>query len=150
VPLIDRYYSLNRERLIGMVNAVVWDHMPGREEYADEWLRVFFELNPPETPDPDGLAIAQDGLKYVKEEIGRHSESPSLREDERLRKLHRALEQLLAENQAFAVLKQKEQANSANYNAWRERVKPLIERVIELSYGRIVGGGSAGANSQGN
>jgi 3',5'-cyclic AMP phosphodiesterase CpdA len=150
VPLIDRYYSLNRERLIGMVNAVVWDHMPGREEYADEWLRVFFELNPPKTPDPDGLAIAQDGLKYVKEEIGRHSDSASLREDERLRELHRALEQLLAENQAFAVLKQKEQANSANYNAWRERVKPLIEKVIELSYGRIVGGVSAGANSQGN
>jgi hypothetical protein len=150
VPLIDRYYSLNRERLIGMVNALVWDHMPGREEYANEWLRVFFELNPPETPDPDGLAIAQDGLKYVKDEIGRHSESSSLREDERLRALHRALEQLLAENQAFAVLQQKEQANSAKYDAWRERIKPLIERVIELSYGRIVAGGRSGENPQGN
>jgi hypothetical protein len=137
VPLIDRYYSLSRERLAAMVNSLVWNHMPGREECADEWLRLFFELNPPEKPDRDGLAIAQEGLKYLTDEIGCHLDSPRVQEDHSLRALHRILEQLLAANQAFALLQQKEEANSEKYSAWRGTVRPLIERVIELSYGRI-------------
>jgi hypothetical protein len=137
VPRIDRYYSLSRERLVGMVNSLVWERMPGREEYANEWLRVFLELRPPETADPDGLAIAQEGLKYLRDEIGRHLDSPSLHGDEPLKVLQRTLEQLLTANQGFALLQQKEEPKSEKYSAWRETVMPLIENVIELSYGRI-------------
>jgi 3',5'-cyclic AMP phosphodiesterase CpdA len=137
VPLIDRYYSLSRERLVAMVNSLVWDRMPRREEWADEWLRLFFELNPPETPDRDGLAIAQEGLKYIRDEIGRHLDLVQLKGDDSLGMLHRALEQLLTANQAFAILQQKEEANSQKYSSWRDTVGPLIKRVIELSYGRI-------------
>jgi 3',5'-cyclic AMP phosphodiesterase CpdA len=137
VPRIDRYYSLSRERLVGMVNSLVWERMPGREEYANEWLRVFLELKPPETADPDGLAIAQEGLKYLRDEIGRHLDSPSLQGDELLKVLQRTLEQLLTTNQGFALLQQKEEPKSEKYTAWREAAMPLIEKVIELSYGRI-------------
>jgi hypothetical protein len=120
-----------------MVNSLVWEHMPGRAEYADEWLRVFFELNPPETPDPDGLAIAQDGLKYLKDEVGHHLGSTQSQTKESLKELHRALEKLLTANQEFALLQQKEEVTSEKYNSWRNTVRPLIERVIEQSYGRI-------------
>ena len=147
VPRIDRYYSLSRERLVAMVNSLVWDHMPDREGYADEWLRLFFELNPPETPDRDGLAIAQEGLKYLRDEIGRHLDSPRLQGDEPLKMLQRALEQLLTANQEFALLQQREEANSEKYSGWKERVRPLIEKVIELSYGRITAVERAGKES---
>ena len=75
--------------------------MPDRKQYALEWLRLFFELKPPQTPDPDGLAIAQEGLKYLTEEVGHHLASNSSREDELLKSLHRVLEQLLSANQKF-------------------------------------------------
>jgi 3',5'-cyclic AMP phosphodiesterase CpdA len=137
VPRIDRYYSLSRERLFAMVNALVWEHMPNRNEYANDWRRLFLELNPPDTPDPDGVAIAQEGLSYVREEVGRHLESNESKNDDNLKELHRALEGLLLENREFALLQQKKEATSEKYEAWRSKVKPLIERVIELSYRRI-------------
>jgi 3',5'-cyclic AMP phosphodiesterase CpdA len=137
VPLIDRYYSRSRERLFAMVNALVWEHMPDREQYAYEWLRLFFELNPPETPDPDGLAIAQEGLKYLGDEVGRHVDSNQSEKDEPLQALHHALELLLTANQGFALLQQNGNGSSERYSEWRGKVKPLIARIIELSYGRI-------------
>lgn len=137
VPLVDRYYSRSRERLFAMVNSLVWEHMPDRKQYAYEWLRLFFELKPPETPDPDGLAIAQEGLKYLVEELGRHLDSNSSRKDEALNALHHAIEQLLAANQGFALLQQNGKGNSDKYNEWRTKVGLLIGRIIELSYGRI-------------
>jgi hypothetical protein len=120
-----------------MVNALVWEHMPDREQYAYEWLRLFFELNPPETPDPDGLAIAQEGLKYLGDEVGRHVDSNQSEKDEPLQALHHALELLLTANQGFALLQQNGNGSSERYSEWRGKVKPLIARIIELSYGRI-------------
>ncbi len=137
VPLIDRYYSLSRERLFAMANALVWAQMPGRNEYGTEWLKVFFELNPPDTSDPDGLAIAQEGLKYLQDEVKRHLPPVQPGADEPLRELHHLLEQLLAANQAFALLQQREEATVEKYNAWRATVTPLITHIIELTYGRI-------------
>ena len=46
VPRIDRYYSLSRERLFGMVNALLWKQMPEREKYAHDWAQLFAELAP--------------------------------------------------------------------------------------------------------
>ena len=136
IPLIDRSYSLERERLFGMVNSLVWDSMPNREDYAGEWLQMFFELHPPEKSDPDGVAVAQAGIEYLKNEIGKHLKATSAG-DVSLAELHRALEQLLNANRDFALAQRKQEATSEKYKAWRGTVKPLIERVIELSYGRI-------------
>jgi 3',5'-cyclic AMP phosphodiesterase CpdA len=137
VPLVDRYYSRSRERLFAMVNSLVWEHMPDRKQYAYEWLRLFFELKPPETPDPDGLAIAQEGLKYLVEEVGHHLSSSSSHKDEMLKNLHHALEKLLTANQDFALLQQNGRGSSDKYNEWRAKVESLVGTIIELSYGRI-------------
>lgn len=136
IPLIDRSYSLERERLFGMVNSLVWDSMPSREDYAGEWLQMFFELHPPEKPDPDGVAVAQVGIEYLKDEIDKHLKASSA-SDASLRELHRALEQLLNANRDFALAQRKQEATSERYKSWRGTVKPLIEHVIGLSYGRI-------------
>lgn len=136
IPLVDRCYSLERERLFGMVNSLVWDGMPNREEYAAEWLQMFQELHPPEKPDPDGVAVAQVGIQYLKDEIEKHVK-PFSAADEPLAELHRTLERLLNANQGFALAQQKEEATSERYESWRAIVRPQIERIIELSYGRI-------------
>lgn len=137
VPRIDQHYILSKERLFAMVNALLWEGMPGRAEYATDWLRLFVELNPPARPDPDGVAIAQEGLRYLKDEVGKHLASDANRDDAALQNLHRALEQLLTANQEFALHQQREEATAERYNAWRVTVSRLIGRVVELSYGRI-------------
>jgi hypothetical protein len=132
VPLVDRFYSLSRERLYAMVQALIWGAMPDRSGYAAEWARVLSELNPPETPDPDGVAIAQQGLRYLLEEVGRHLEAPPPH-DERLQSLRNQLEQLLLANQEFALHQQRNTVTSARYREWRSRVAPLVGSAVELS-----------------
>jgi 3',5'-cyclic AMP phosphodiesterase CpdA len=137
VPQIDRYYVLERERLVNMVNSLLWKEMPNRERYADDWLRLFTELRPPENPDPDGLAVSLDGINYLIAEIDRHL-NLGLPEREWLRKLSDTLKQLLTENQRFALLQQKANASSQEYGLWRNAVLALVTRIIELSYGSVV------------
>lgn len=137
VPRIDRYYSLSRERLFGMVNALLWEHIPGREQYAHDWMELFVELKPPETSDPDGLAIPHEGIKYIREEIEQHLESLQFQGDQQLSELRHVLDQLPAANREFALLQQKEDADSSKYDEWRNAVVPLVDRVVELTHGRI-------------
>lgn len=132
VPLVDRLYGLSREQLYAMVHALIWEEMPDRSTYIAKWNRAFSELTPPENPDPDGVAIAQQGLKYLTEEIGRHMGAPKSR-GELLTSLHQKLGQLLAANQEFALFQQKNSATSERYQAWRSSVMPLVSGIIELS-----------------
>jgi hypothetical protein len=139
VPRIDRYYSLARERLFGMVNALLWKHIPAREQYGHDWMQLFVELTPPATSDPDGLAIAHEGVKYIREEIDQHLKSKQFQSDKQLLELRHVLDELLAANREFALLQQKEDADSEKYRIWRTTTMPLLDRVVELTQGRIRG-----------
>ncbi len=140
VPRIDRYFSLSRERLFGMVNALFWEQMPNRHEYGKEWHRTFKELLPPDEPDPDGIPIAQDGLNYLKGEIERNLHTCDLK-DEVLFTLHRALEQLLVANRQFAVIQQKEQVSAENYRSWRMTAARWIGEIMECTRKRFITAG---------
>jgi hypothetical protein len=142
VPLVDRYYGLERERLVGMVTSLVWERMPNRATYMDDWLRLFTELQPPESPDPDGLAVALDGIEYLIAEVGRHLDN-GLSERTSLRALHGALGQLLNANRGFALVQQKEDVTPEKYALWRNAVRPLVATIIELSYGAAVATGQS-------
>jgi hypothetical protein len=137
VPRIDRYYSLSRERLFGMVNALLWKHMPGREQYAHDWMQLFGELTPPETSDPDGQAVAHEGIKYIREEIDKHLTLKRFQGDQQLIDLRNVLNELLARNSEFALLQQEEKANPGKHNSWRASIIPLLNRVVKLTHGRI-------------
>lgn len=137
VPRIDRYYSLSRERLFGMVNALLWKQMPEREKYAQDWMQLFAELAPPETSDPDGLAIAHEGVKYVRDEIDKHLKLKLFQDDQQLVDLRNVLTELLSRNGEFALLQQEEKASTHKYDTWRAAIVPLVKRVVELSHGRI-------------
>jgi hypothetical protein len=120
-----------------MVTSLVWERMPNRARYMDDWLRLFAELQPPETPDPDGLAVALDGIEYLIAEIRRHLDN-GLSERKSLRALHDALGQLLNANRGFALFQQKEDVTPEKYASWRNAVRPLVANIIELSYGVAV------------
>jgi hypothetical protein len=137
VPLVDRYYGLSKERLVAMVHALVWEQLPSRAGYAKEWLRVFSELTPPEIADPDGVAVAQEGIRYLRDEIGCYLGASRAQQDEPLAKLHRALEQLHTANQGFALLQQTKQVTDDRYDGWRATVTPLIVRIVDLGCRRI-------------
>jgi hypothetical protein len=100
-------------------------------------MELFVELRPPETSDPDGLAIPHEGIKYIREEIEQHLESRQFQSDQRLSELRQILDQLLAANREFALLQQKEDADTSKYDGWRNTVIPLLDRVVELTHGRI-------------
>jgi hypothetical protein len=133
VPRIDRYFSLSRERLFAMANALFWPQMPNRNGYREEWRTLFNELSPPNEPDRDGTPIAQDGLDYLKGEIERHLNARESAGSDVLTDLHRAIEQLLAANREFALIQQKEQVTSTNYEKWRTTVEQGIKTIIDCS-----------------
>lgn len=137
VPRIDRYYSLSRERLFGMVNALLWKQMPGREHYAHDWMQLFTELVPPETSDPDGLAVAHEGLKYIRSELDKHLKAKRFQSDQELQDLRGVLNELLAMNSDFALLQQEEKATPDKHAGWRSAIIPLLNRVVKLTHGRI-------------
>jgi 3',5'-cyclic AMP phosphodiesterase CpdA len=133
IPRVDRYFSLSRERLFAMVNALFWEQMPNRDVYRKEWRRLFAELCPPDKPDKDGTPVAEDGLDYLRREVDRNLQ---VRKDVPLdwvTALHRGLEQLLAANREFALLQQKEQVTPDNYEKWRATVDRWTKTIIESS-----------------
>jgi len=120
-----------------MVNSLVWEELPNRSRYTDDWLRLFVELQPPEHPDPDGLAVALDGIEYLIAEMGRHLNN-GLSEKGSLQALHDASGQLLNANRGFALIQQQEDVTSERYASWRNSVQQLIAKIIGLSYGAVV------------
>lgn len=151
VPRIDRYFSLSRERLFAMANALFWPQMPNRNEYRKEWHRLFAELSPPNEPDRDGTPIALDGLDYLKSEIERHLGARKFGarksiESDALTDLHRALERLLAANREFALTQQQELVTSTtNFEKWRTAVEQQIKTIIDCSQS-VLGPSEGSAN----
>lgn len=133
VPRVDRYYSLARERLFAMVNALVWREMPNRLQFAGEWRRVFEELVPPEQPDKDGTPIAREGLDYLRDQIGCCLNDGELKAKEPLSTLHRALERLLGENERFAGVQQNAQLTDQVYAQWRAAARECITTIINCT-----------------
>jgi hypothetical protein len=116
-----------------------WKDIPAREQYGHDWIQLFVELIPPETSDPDGLAIAHEGVKYIREAIDQHLRSKRFQSDRQLLELRHVLDELLAANREFAVLQQKEEADLDKYDIWRTTVIPLLDRVVQLTHGRVAG-----------
>jgi hypothetical protein len=100
-------------------------------------VQLFLELEPPETSDPDGLAVGHEGVKYIRDEIEKHLNSKRFQGDQKLSELHNALNELLARNAEFALLQQEEKANAEKHNSWRTAIIPLLNRIVELTQGRI-------------
>jgi hypothetical protein len=139
VPRIDRYYTIAREKLSEMVTALMWPEMPGREDHGQEWTRVFLDLRPPLShPDMGGVAVALEGLKFVRDEVKRHLDQVTPGEDRWLHDLYVALNDLLSKNKLYAAQQQGGDPAMARYTEWRTEVTGLVHRIIELSSPRIL------------
>lgn len=137
VPLLERWNRLARERLYAMVHSLIWEAMPDRTAHAGEWRRIFSELMPAETRDPDGVPVALEGLKYLLKEISLHLQQSNMRSDS-LNSLHSKIQNLLMANQAFALDQKDDNITTGRYEEWRNEVTPLIHEIIELGSGLIL------------
>ena len=137
VPKIDQYYATSRERLVDMAHAVVWQQMPARADFAKEWMRLMWDLVPPATRDPDGVAVALPGLKYLAEQVLHHVPQPVTAETTHVQELAAALDALWQQNNAYAAEQKLEQITDSRHKAWRAECTKLVERVAELTVTRI-------------
>lgn len=137
VPKVDQYYTGEREKLCAMVTALLWSGMPGREGYAAEWREVLTSLIPGDKRDPDGVAVAFEGLRFLLCELERHLEEPAHRKDQQLRELTVSLERLLHENTRYLHDDHRNRVDQERHDRWRAKVHPLISTMIGLTSGRI-------------
>jgi hypothetical protein len=138
VPKIDQYFSREREKLFAMVNALCWPEMPGRGEYAEEWLRVLLNMVPAPERETDGVAVAVTGLQYVLEQLTKHLEESSHGADTRLSDLSQTLERILHYNTQYSHDESRRNVDQARHEHWKASVDPLIRTAIELTYARIL------------
>jgi hypothetical protein len=124
------------------IQTIVCKSGEARLPAAREWLASFGEFNGASV---FGSSCGPASLPSWKQQMLNPRQSSKIEKhlkassaaDASLGELHRALEQLLNANRDFALAQRKQEATSERYKSWRGTVKPLIERVIELSYGRI-------------
>lgn len=138
VPKIDQYFTRQREKLFAMVNALVWQEMPDRASYARDWLEVLLSLIPSTLREPDGVAVAVEGIRYVVHQVNCHLAGPPHQTDEQLSSLSLALERVLSQNTTYLRDEQLRRVDQDRHTEWRNAVEPLIREIISLTYARIL------------
>jgi 3',5'-cyclic AMP phosphodiesterase CpdA len=136
IPAIDRYYAVGRERLQAMVHALVWDHIPGRDQHGEEWMRLLQELIPPARRQEGRAWVAIEGLRFLRDEVARLSNArPG---DAGLGILTSTLSELLALNEAFANDERHHDVSAKRYAARRKDVTRLVAQAMAYSGARIL------------
>jgi hypothetical protein len=149
VPKIDQYYAISRERLVNMAHAVVWEQMPERAEIGSEWLRLMLDLIPSTPREPDGVAVALPGLRYLLDQVQQHIPKGSRSQPDRLVALATSLEALWKENQQYASDQHSDQVTDVRYSSWRNAVIGHIKRIIELTVTHMRSGAVGNAEGGG-
>lgn len=128
VPAIDRALDDKEDLLWSLMYALFWPEMPNREEQAEQWKYFLNDLVPPQNPDPDGVAIAIDGLEYIlnlgKRLFEYHRSEPA-------KNLLDSLGQLIKLNKRHVKDASSKDLDSTMYTEWREDVEQLVERIKE-------------------
>lgn len=145
VPKIDRYFTVQRERLSAMVTALLWLGMPGREGYAEEWREVLHSLIPSEERDPDGVAVAYEGLVFLLSQLQQHLAQPLHQNDPELKKLWETLGVVLQQNTLYMNEERRNQVDQQRHAQWRAAVEPLVQEMLVLTCNRMLPASAAGA-----
>lgn len=136
VPMVDRYYAVARQRLSALVYALVFDGIPERDRYGEEWVTLLKELVPPIKRPTGDLWVSIEGLDHLRQEvkalIGSHPSDQSLLE------LAEILSDLVAKNESFAVVQRLRDVSTTRYKRWAEEVDRLVTQAIRLTAGRIL------------
>lgn len=138
VPKIDQYYTVEREKLCAMVTALLWQEMPGRIAYAQQWREVLTSLIPGEKRDPDGVAVAFEGLRFLLDELQRHSAEAAHEDKHELNELAVMLERLLHQNAYYLNDDNRNRVDQERHNEWRAAVEPLVDAMLKLTCDRIL------------
>jgi 3',5'-cyclic AMP phosphodiesterase CpdA len=136
VPTVDRYYAVARQRLSALVYALVFEGIPERDHYGEEWVRLLKELVPPAKRPAGDLWVSVEGLDHLRQEVVTLTRShPS---DVQLSMLATTLSELVATNESFAVVQRLRDVSTTRYRRWAEDVDRLVTQSIKLTAGRIL------------
>lgn len=133
VPKIDQYYTVAREKLSAMVTALLWTDMPGRVAYAQQWREVLTSLIPGTTRDPDGVAVAFEGLQFLLKELQRNLAETAGQNKHELKKLAVLLQRVLYENTLYLQDDHRNRVGQERHDEWRAAVQPLVDAMLELT-----------------
>lgn len=133
VPKIDQYYAISRERLVDMAHAIVWEQMPDRRAIGTEWLELMWDLVPTLPRDPDGVAVALPGLRYLLEQVRHHLPRGGSSGSEDVKELVTVLEALWQENDRYSAEQQLDRVTEERHAQWRNAVIGHVQRIVELT-----------------
>jgi 3',5'-cyclic AMP phosphodiesterase CpdA len=125
IPALDREFDDHPERLWSMAYALFWPEMPGRSDIGKAWKHFLEDLIPPEAPDPDGVPMSVDGLRFLADQVTRfavhHAESPASALTRHLNELHRLNERQSDESDP-----------TISHARWRASVKADVETIKKI------------------
>ena len=128
VPLVDRLFDLDRDRLWDMAYGSLHPNARDRAKNRGDWDLVLDDLTPSEGHPSDGGPVALGGLKYLHAEIAHYAEQLDSGAG---RDLSNALLALYKQNDQF--LKDHGSEDPAKYSSWREETLDNLQ----LARGRL-------------
>lgn len=125
LPLVDKKFDDDSPALWALAYAVVWDDMPERSAALGEWEPYLDDLVPGEQPDPDGVPVALEGVRYLADTLNlfaaHHSQSAAAT-------LGGILTRLYKENAAYAD-KTAVEVKLEVHRLWRKEVMRLVDEI---------------------
>jgi hypothetical protein len=126
VPAIDRAFDQDQDALWSMTYAIFSTDLKEREELLEHWDNFLNDLIPAETPDPDGVPVAVDGIKFVLDLTRRFAKyqptsSAAVFIDE--------LQRLYNLNARYAEDTLIEEPDRTKHKLWREEVVASVRKI---------------------
>jgi 3',5'-cyclic AMP phosphodiesterase CpdA len=126
VPAIDRAFDQDQDALWSMTYAIFSTSLKERETLLEYWDHFLNDLIPAETPDPDGVPVAVDGIKFVLDLTRRFAKHQPTSPAELLID---ELQRLYNLNAKYAEDTLIEEPDRARHDSWREAVIASVRKI---------------------
>ncbi len=126
VPAIDRAFDEDQDALWSMTYALFSPNLKERDELLGHWDHFLDDLIPAETPDPDGVPVAVDGIRFVLDLACRFAKHQHTASTEMLME---ELQRLYDLNERYAEETLIEEPDIARHEIWRKAVIASVSKI---------------------
>jgi hypothetical protein len=126
IPAIDRTFDEDQDLLWSMTYALFSSTLQERDILLEQWNHFLNDLIPAEIPDPDGVPVAVDGLKFLLESAGRFAKHQS---NVSTTFLIDELARLCDLNERYANETLSEEPNITKHESWRNAVIISVNKI---------------------
>lgn len=109
--------------LTDLAYSLLYSEIPNREKSKELWVELFDDMIPNETPDPNGVPIAIEGLKFLSDRITKLLDHKKNRDVETL---VARLKELLAKNTEFNDKYSDGKNKTGEYTSWKKDCDKII------------------------